>query len=106
MSDTMTVKVTELASVIYAVAYMNLETGLVTVYRNGVVVSRVETLTSAIDTLALANAEDALGFSGWTATCDWTRPSAEWTEYRVEVLRVEHTTAAAEVPLSWTSVEA
>jgi hypothetical protein len=104
MAETMIIKIANLATIVYGVAYMNLETGMVRVYRDGTPLLAVETMTSAVDSLALAAADDVLRENGWSATCDWDRPSAEWTEYRCEVLSIARTDAATPVPAGWDKV--
>ena len=102
MSDTMIIKLAELTRVIYAVAYVSLETGRVSVWDNG---SRLFTITpdGRIEGDERVKAEDVLRSSGWSLCSDWTRPSEEWQEFRADVLGTQPVT---DVPAGWATIEA
>jgi hypothetical protein len=97
------IKLAELVHVVYAVAYVSLPERRVSVWANGSRLAFLHIDPFVTDAEAQAEAEAALRTVGWSVAGDWTRPSEEWTEYRVEVLGTED---IGEVPPGWATIEA
>lgn len=106
MSETMIIKLADLVRVVYAVAFVCTVDRRVSVWKNGTRMFHATIDASVTDAEAQALAEAELRSAGWMVAGEWDRPSAEWTEYRTDVLGTEDIVGAEPVALSWTTVEA